>query len=135
MSWDKRATTRRSDAPEPSRQRGVNIVYLGVSENAAREGYGRGATLKVGDSFHLLPGAAITLGSGRLCEVTIESELLSDAHTLVAFVAGDDTTMMLTDLDTERGTWVAGACAKVHFIEPGAEFELAQIYRFRCQPA
>lgn len=134
MSWDKRATTRQSGARPADKNRGVNIVYLGLSAYAEREGYGRGASLQVGDSFRLLPGAAIVLGSSELCEITIESQRLSPAHALLAFVPGADSTLMLVDLKSEHGTWVRGATDTVHFIEPGDAFELAEIYRFRCQP-
>ena len=134
MNWDKRATTRRPEN-KPERKAGINIVYVGLTAQAERDGHGRGAHIQVGDTFRLLPGSAITLGRSKLCEITVESELLSDAHAIIVFVPGQGVSMMLVDLKTERGTWVAGTSSTVNLVAPGTEFELAQIYRFRIQPA
>ncbi len=135
MSWDKRATTRRQGAPEPERAAGMYIVYLGTVHEAAAAGVTDGASLRVGDAFRLLPGAAITFGRSELCEVTIQSDQLSRAHALITFLPGNGTELALVDLQSRNGTWVRDHEAPVHHVGPGAEFILARAFRFRCQPA
>ena len=111
------------------------IVYVGLSDEAAKQGVDEPRGLRVGDSFRLLPGSAITFGRSRLCEVTIEDERLSRAHALLSFLPGDESKLMLVDLMSRTGTWVDGRSAPVQTIEPGAELVLAKSYRFRVQPA
>jgi hypothetical protein len=134
VSWDKRATVRRP-GNEPRRQSGVHIVYLGLTSDADRDGLEQPATLRAGDSFRLLPGAAITFGSSTLCEVTIASPQLSRAHALISFVPGLSAQLVLVDLMSRNGTWVDGRGAPIQRVEIGGEFTLARAYRFRIQPA
>ncbi len=132
MTWDKRATVRRP-GNEARRDKGVFIVYLGLTEQAAARGVPEPRQLRVGDSFRLLPGAAITLGRSELCEITIDAEQLSRAHALVTFVPGHDAKLMLVDLMSQNGTWVEGRGAPMHELAAGAVFSLAKAYRFRIQ--
>jgi pSer/pThr/pTyr-binding forkhead associated (FHA) protein len=134
MSWDKRATVRRP-GNEAKRDRGMFIVYVGLSPEAVAQGIADPSTLRVGDSFRLLPGSAITLGRSELCEITVDDDALSRAHALVSFVPGPDTKLVLVDLKSQNGTWVGGRGAPVQHIEPGAVFSLAKTYLFRVQPA
>lgn len=135
MSWDKRATTRRQGAPKPERAAGMYIVYLGIVPEAAASGVTDAASLRVGDAFRLLPGAAITFGRSDLCEVTIPSDQLSRAHALITFLPGSGTELALVDLRSRNGTWMRDHAAPVHHVGPGGEFTLAKSFRFRCQPA
>jgi pSer/pThr/pTyr-binding forkhead associated (FHA) protein len=134
MSWDSRATVRRP-GNAPSRGAGMYIVYVGLTESAEGDGLDRPTSMRVGDSFRLLPGAAITFGRSELCEVTIPSQQLSRAHALISFVPGNGAELLLVDLGSRNGTWVDGRGAPVQRIQPGAEFTLARAYRFRVQPA
>jgi pSer/pThr/pTyr-binding forkhead associated (FHA) protein len=133
MTWDRKATQRRPGSAPPRREAGMNIVYLGLTEEAAPGD--APPTLRVGDSFRLLPGHAITLGRSQLCEVSLPSKRLSRAHALVTFMPGSDSRIVLVDLQSRGGTWVAGEAATVSLLAPGAEFTLAGVFRFRCQPA
>lgn len=135
MSWDKRATVRRVSDPPPKRSAGLYIVYLGLTEKAARRREPEPSSLQVGDVFRLLPGKAITIGRGKLCEVTVESDSVSTAHALLSFMPGAETRLALVDLASRTGTHVEGRRAPVHYLDPGAEFVVAGAYRFRCQPA
>lgn len=132
MSWDKRATVRRP-GNEARRDKGVFIVYLGLTEQAQARGVPEPRSLRVGDSFRLLPGAAITLGRSELCEITVDTEQLSRAHALISFVPGPEPKLMLVDLLSRNGTWVEGNGAPAQSLDPGAVFSLAQAYRFRVQ--
>jgi pSer/pThr/pTyr-binding forkhead associated (FHA) protein len=134
MSWDSKATVRRS-GNEPARRAGMHVVYLGLTQDAQHQGITEAGELRVGDSFRLLPGAAITFGRGHLCEVTIPSEQLSRAHAMISFVPGDEVGLVLVDLRSRNGTWVKDRSASVHHLSSGAEFNLARAFRFRCQPA
>jgi pSer/pThr/pTyr-binding forkhead associated (FHA) protein len=135
MSWDKRATVRRVSDPPPKRSAGVYLVYLGLTENAARRDEPLPASLQVGDVFRLLPGKAITIGRSRLCEVTVDAVSVSSAHALLSFMPDPETRIALIDLDSRTGTKVEGRRAPVHYLEAGGEFVVADAYRFRCQPA
>src|SRR5690606_16808865 len=97
MSWDKRATVRRVSDPPPKRSAGLYIVYLGLTEKAARRREPEPSSLQVGDVFRLLPGKAITIGRGKLCEVTVESDSVSTAHALLSFMPGAETRLALVD--------------------------------------
>ena len=132
--WDKKATVRRP-GNEPHRRSGVYVVYLGLTDLAVHQSVAEPEDLRVGDSFRLLPGAAITFGRGRLCEITIGSEALSRAHAMISFAPGDDVGLVLVDLRSRNGTWVEGPSAPVHHLLPGSDFALAQTFRFRCQAA
>lgn len=135
MTWDKRATVRRPAETPPKRSSGVYLVYLGLTDKAARRREPEPASLQVGDVFRLLPGKAITIGRSRLCEVTVEAASVSSAHALVSFMPGDDLRLALVDLDSRTGTKVDGRRAPVQYLEAGGEFVVADAYRFRCQPA
>ena len=135
MSWDKRATQRRPDAPVPRRSDGMHIVYVGITEYATTAGIAEPHDLKIGDAFRLLPGAVITFGRSGLCEVTISSEEVSRAHALVSFLPGSQSHIALVDLDSRKGTWVGERTAPVQQLSAGAEFSIAKAFRFRCQPA
>jgi len=135
MSWDKRATTRQASRPSGERTTGMAVVYLGLTDQAAQDGVADAATLRIGDSFRLLPGAAITFGRDKLCEITIDSLKLEPAHAVVALLAGEPVRLALIDLGSREGTWVHGHVAPVHLLEAGGELVLAQAFRFRCQPA
>ena len=132
--WDNKATVRRP-GNEPNRKSGVYVVYLGLTDLAAHQGVVEPGDLRVGDSFRLLPGAAITFGRSPLCEITIPSDALSRAHAIISFAPGKDVGFVLVDLRSRNGTWVKGRSAPVHHLTPGAEFTLAQAFRFRCQAA
>ncbi|MCA9624990.1 MAG: FHA domain-containing protein [Myxococcales bacterium] len=134
MAFDKLATIRRSSEP-PVRRTGAYIVYLGLTPKAAERGLAELPEPRIGDSFRLLPGAAITFGKSRLCEVTLPTDDLSRAHAMISFVPGDAFQLLLVDLLSKNGTWVEGRSAPLHYLGPGGEFELARCYRFRCQPA
>jgi pSer/pThr/pTyr-binding forkhead associated (FHA) protein len=132
VTWDKKATVRRSAVP-PRREAGMNIVYLGLTTEA--EASDEPLTLRVGDSFRLLPGHAIALGRSKLCEVSVPSKRVSRAHALVTFMPGSESRIVLVDLQSRTGTWVGEEQAIVQLLSPGAEFTLARVFRFRCQPA
>ncbi len=135
MSWDKRATQRRPDAPKPRRSDGMHIVYVGITVQADATGIAEPEDLKIGDAFRLLPGAVITFGRSGLCEVTISSEEVSRAHAMVSFLPGSQSRLALVDLDSRHGTWVGERTAPVQQLAAGAEFSIAKAFRFRCQPA
>jgi hypothetical protein len=134
-SWDKRATQRRQDAPEPRRADGMHIVYLGITDDARQAGIREPEGLRVGDAFRLLPGAVITFGRDELCEVTVPSREVSSTHALVSFLPGSQARLLLADLGSDTGTWVGDRRAPVQQLAAGAEFTLGKTFRFRCQPA
>jgi hypothetical protein len=134
MSWDKHATAQRPRGSEPPKLMGVNVVYLGVASDAAAAGVSDGGSPAMGDVFRLLPGAVITFGRSELCEVTIKSEQLSQAHSLISILPGQEPKLVLADLRSRNGTWVGQRNAPVHMLEVGGEFSLARAFRFRCQP-
>ena len=111
------------------------VVYLGLTEHGRSINLAEPPLLKTGDAFRLLPGAGITFGRSQLCEVTIASEHISNAHALIAFVPGGGSHMALFDLQSRSGTWVEGRNRPLHLIGSGSEFNLGKAFRFRCQPA
>lgn len=128
MSWDKRTTIRRPGGAPPTRRAGMNIVYLGADRD---EEHG----ICAGDTFRLLPGAAITIGASELCEVTIQSRELAPIQALVTHLPGRDPRVALVDISGGSGVSVDGRHAALHTIDAGTEFTLGGQFRFRCQPA
>ena len=113
----------------------MHIVYLGITNRARQDGLSDVPNPHVGDVFRLLPGSAITVGQSELCEITISSPELSRLHTLVTYMPGEDTKLVLVDLSDSDGTWLEGGGETVQVLAPGSEFVLAGAFRFRCQPA
>ena len=133
MSWDMRATVRRESRPSDEGG-GVRLVYLGLTEQAAAAGECEPAELRIGDAFRLLPGAAITFGRDRLCEITIDSTRLGPVHAAIVLLPGGQR-LGLIHLAGAGTTVVHGRHEPVHLIAPGAELVLGEAFRFRCQPA
>src|SRR5262245_51928575 len=113
----------------------MHIVYLGLTAEAAAEGVREPNSLRVGDAFRLLPGAVITFGRSDLCEITISCSSVSRAHAMVSFLPGSSTQIALVDLNSRRGTYVGERMAPVQQLAAGAEFAIANAFRFRCQLA
>ncbi len=135
MFWDKRATQRRPDAPPPDRTAGADIVFLGMSESPLDGAALECCSMKIGDSFHLLPGVALTIGRSELCDVCIRCPHASQAHAMLSFLPGPDFRLALVDMGSRHGTWRGKHRAALHLLDAGDEFSLSNSYRFRCQPA
>ncbi len=135
MFWDKRATQRRPDAPPPDRTAGADLVFLGMAESALSGASLDAVPVKIGDSFHLLPGVALTIGRSELCDVCIRCPHVSQAHALLTFLPGPEFTLALVDMGSRQGTWRGKHRAALHVLAAGDELCLSASYRFRCQPA
>ena len=83
-----------------------------------------------GRAFHIFTKSAITIGRAQESDIVVQNPRVSGKHARV-YIKGD--AVVVEDLNSKNGTYVAGERVSKRAIEDGDIIELARSYRLVCK--